>query len=77
MVDQARDVRHPTTDLSARELAIIVNALRHQRVDYTGMRNLGDRLNCAEERDRWAREILELNLVRVKLGDTTDEETGT
>jgi hypothetical protein len=78
VVDHARDVRRsPTIDLADRELATVVNALRHRRADYTGMRNLCDRLNSLEERERWAREILEIDLVRVKLVDETkDEETG-
>lgn len=69
--------RPPVIGLSPAELEIVINALRHRRAEYTGMRNLCDRMNCHEERERWQRQLGELDCVLQKLGDTTDEETET
>jgi hypothetical protein len=65
-----------TIGLSDRELAIIHGSLRLQRVELTGRREFCGRVGDAEGRDRYAREILELDLIRVKLGDRCQQPTG-
>lgn len=67
------DVRQPVVGLDDREMAIIINALRHRRADYAGMVTLCAKMGCAEERERWQAGIEELDLIRAKLGDTMDE----
>ncbi len=66
----------PIIGMSDREMGIVCDALRRRKVDLVGMRRLCDRVDAPSERDGYARQILELDLVRAKLGDTNDEETG-
>ena len=58
--------------LSDRELSLIRSALRSLRVDFTGRRRDARLLGDRQQKAYWSAQILELDLLRVKLGDLTE-----
>lgn len=64
--------------LSDREMEIVADALAYRKVDYVGMRRLCEKTGATDDQLRFGRLILELDLVRMKLGidDSEDESDG-
>lgn len=73
------DLHQPGTvyGLSDREMAIIGMALGVRRADLLGMRRIAEAAGLPVEIGRYAGLILEVDLLRVKLGLSTDEESTT
>ena len=65
-----------TIGLTDRELSLVREALRYRKADLVGMHRLCLRVGAAAECHGFADRIVEIDIVRLKLGDDAGAEEG-